>query len=355
MRSVDLTEPGRGNVLPISRAGRDADEREAWFRDLLEALPVAIYTTDAEGRITFFNRAAVDLAGVAPRLGVDQWCVSARLYYPDGTVMPHDQCPMAVALKTGEPVRGAEAVAERPDGSRVPFVHHPTPLKDADGRIVGAVSMLVDISERKRAEEQQKVLIDEVNHRVKNTLAVVQSLAFQSVRSAGASESSAATFEGRLMALSLVHELLAGRGWTDISLHEILSRELQDYAQAEPGRVRLDGPMISLTPRMAVAFGMITHELAANALRHGSLGVPEGRAEVSWRIDKGDGDAGDELVLGWVERDGPRVHEPEALGFGLRLLERTVQGDLAGRCELSFPPAGARCEIRAPLGGPSER
>jgi two-component system CheB/CheR fusion protein len=118
----------------------------------LDALPAAIYTTDIEGRITFFNKAAAVLWGRRPRLNVDQWCGSWRLFWPDGRPMPHDACPMAICLKEQRAVRGAQAVAERPDGTRVPFMAFPTPLRDAAGTFVGAVNMLIDMSEHKRAE-----------------------------------------------------------------------------------------------------------------------------------------------------------------------------------------------------------
>jgi PAS domain S-box-containing protein len=126
-------------------------DSERHFRDLLDALPTAVYTTDTKGRVTFYNQAAVELAGRRPELG-DEWCVTWRLYQPDGTPLPHDQCPMAVALKESRPVRGVEAVAERPDGTRVPFIPYPTPLRDASGRLIGAVNMMVDLTERKQAE-----------------------------------------------------------------------------------------------------------------------------------------------------------------------------------------------------------
>jgi PAS domain S-box-containing protein len=132
--------------------------REAWFRTVLDALPSAVYATDAAGRITYFNQAAADLAGRRPRLGKDEWCVSWRLYWPDGTPMPHDQCPMAVALRENRPVRGIDAVLERPDGTRVAFVPYPTPLRDASGALVGAVNMLVDISARKASEDVRAYL-----------------------------------------------------------------------------------------------------------------------------------------------------------------------------------------------------
>src|SRR4051794_25689104 len=127
---------------------RALDERERHLRDLLEALPAAIYLTDAEGRITFYNQAAVALAGRRPEAGQDRWCGTWRLYDPDGTRLPNEHCPMAVALKENRPVRGVEAVAERPDGSRIPFMPFPTPLRDAAGALVGGVNLLLDMSQR---------------------------------------------------------------------------------------------------------------------------------------------------------------------------------------------------------------
>jgi PAS domain S-box-containing protein len=136
-----------------------AEERQ--FRALLEALPVAIYTTDAAGRITFYNQAAVEFSGRRPRLGSDKWCVTWRLYRLDGTPLPHDQCPMAVALREGRAIRGVEAIAERPDGSRVPFMPYPTPLRDAAGNVVGAVNVLIDISNRRQFEETLERRVEE--------------------------------------------------------------------------------------------------------------------------------------------------------------------------------------------------
>ncbi len=128
-------------------------ESERRFREMINALPTAIYTTDAEGQITHFNPAAVEFSGRVPELGTDQWCVTWKLYHPDGTPMPHEQCPMAIALKEGRVVRGSEAIAERPDGTRIWFEPYPTPLYDSEGRIVGGINMLVDITERKKTQE----------------------------------------------------------------------------------------------------------------------------------------------------------------------------------------------------------
>lgn len=128
-------------------------ESERRYRELIEGLRVAAYITDADGRITLYNEAAVTLWGRQPELGKDMWCGSWRLYRPDGTPLRHDECPMAIALKQNRPVLGEETVAERPDGSRVSFIPYPTPIRDASGALVGAVNVLADVTERRRAEE----------------------------------------------------------------------------------------------------------------------------------------------------------------------------------------------------------
>src|ERR671931_1890485 len=148
----------RNLPLGASSMGQYAEEiydRLGGMRAILEAVPAAIYTTDAEGRITSFNDEAVRFAGRVPQLGSDSWCVTWKLYRTDGTPLPHDECPMAIALKEGREVRGATAIAERPDGTRVHFMPYPTLIRDGSGKIVGAVNMLVDVTEQKRAEEVQ--------------------------------------------------------------------------------------------------------------------------------------------------------------------------------------------------------
>jgi PAS domain S-box-containing protein len=145
---------------------------ETW-RQLLEALPAAVYTTDAAGRITFFNEAAAELAGRRPELGLDHWCVSWRLCRSDGTPLPHDECPMAVALREDRPVRGVEVIAERPDGTRVHLLPYPTPLHDSSGALIGAVNVLVDISERKQAEEAIRQLNETLEQRVEQRSQVI--------------------------------------------------------------------------------------------------------------------------------------------------------------------------------------
>ncbi len=161
--SVSPIADGRGQVVGASKTARDItgrkraeaalQESERRFREMVDALPVAVYTTDAEGRLTHFNPAAVEFAGRTPELGRDQWCVTWKLYRPDGTPLPPQEAPMATALKEARPIRGTQGIAERPDGQRRWFEPYPTPLFDAAGRLSGAINMLLDITERKRAEE----------------------------------------------------------------------------------------------------------------------------------------------------------------------------------------------------------
>ena len=139
-------------------ARQEIERREQHFRQMIDSLPAAIYTTDAAGRLTHFNHAAVAFSGRTPQLGTDQWCVSWKLFHPDGRPMPHDECPMAVALKEGRVIEGEEAIAERPDGTRRWFMPFPTPLRDRAGKIVGGINMLLDITERKEAERTNSLL-----------------------------------------------------------------------------------------------------------------------------------------------------------------------------------------------------
>src|ERR1700683_3976635 len=150
-----IREPSNGIFVT---APYEDDSRDDYFRKIVDELPAAIYVTDALGRITYFNEAAAALWGHRPTLGESEWCGSWKLFWPDGRALPHGECPMAVAIKEKRPVRGMEAIAERPDGTRVPFEPYPTPLFDASGALIGAVNMLIDITDRQHAEEVKQRL-----------------------------------------------------------------------------------------------------------------------------------------------------------------------------------------------------
>jgi two-component sensor histidine kinase len=259
--------------------------------------------------------------------------------------MPHDECPMAVALKENRPVRGAEAIAERPDGTRRWFAPYPTPLRDSAGRLTGAINMLVDITERKEAEREQKLLIDELNHRVKNTLATVQSLIAQTARSTDDIGDFQKTVEGRILALSHAHNQLSERRWTSAELSHLLRSGLEPYLAR--GNVVLSGEPVQIPPQIALMVSMAVHELATNASKYGALSSPEGAINVNWAV-KANG-AGPRLRLCWHERNGPPVIEPGRKGFGTRLLERGIEMELGGSTLIEFASTGLRCEIEIPL------
>lgn len=333
------------DVTDRKRVEQRLQESEQRSRELLDALPIAVYTTDADGRITYYNEAAVAFSGRRPTLGLDEWCVCWKLLWPDGTPLPHDESPMAMALKEGQEARGVEAVAERPDGARRTFTPYPTLLRDSKGQVVGAINVLVDITDRKQADEEQKLLIDELNHRVKNTLATVQSISLHTHRSTP--EAFVERFEDRLLALSKAHDLLTRRRWTGVGLGELLEQELAPYSDADQSRIVLDGPELTLSARTGLALGMVLHELVTNAAKYGALSADGGRVQVAWSQEQ-DGSR-KILNIRWIESGGPAVEAPTRRGFGRQLIERNVTRDLGGQADLQFLPRGLRCLVSVPV------
>ncbi|MET4701768.1 PAS domain S-box-containing protein [Constrictibacter sp. MBR-5] len=434
--------------------------------ELLQALPVAVYTTDAEGNITFYNEAAAELWGYRPALGDRQWCGSWRLYTAAGEPLPHDQCPMAVTLREGRAVRGAEAIAERPDGTRVPFTPYPTLLRDASGQITGAINLLVDdterkhteiemarlaaivessddvivsktldgrvtswnaaaerlfgyesheitgepitriippelqqeeaailaklqrgeridhfdtvrmtkdgrrihisltvsplrnragtivgaskvardVTERKRNEELQRLLFDELNHRVKNTLAIVQAIAQQSLRRATDMGDFVQGFGGRIQALARAHDLLVDRKMTGADLNDMVRDQVM-LGPADDARIFCSGPALTLDPQASVQLALVLHELATNARKHGALAVDTGRVSVEWRIEQREAR---ELLLEWKETGVGAVSAPLHHGFGTLLIERSLEA-AGGDAAICYGGDGITCSLRLPL------
>lgn len=337
------------NVVPIVAALRsDVALRDHGrrFHELLDALPAAIYTTDAAGRITYYNDAAAVLWGHRPILGSSEWCGSWKLYWPDGTPMPHDQCPMAIALKEDRAVRGQEAACERPDSTRVAFIPYPTPLHDESGRLVGAVNMLVDISERKRTEEQQALLVRELHHRVKNTLATVQAIMGSTARSSDTIEDFKSALIGRIGSLAKTHLLLTDEGSTT-TFADLLHGELDAFDDGSGDRIRLSGPSVDLPSRLAVSLGMAIHELTTNAAKYGALSVFGGKVDIAWTVVI---DATRRtLNIDWVESGGPPVAEPKRQGFGSRLLEFVLPGQISAKTKIEYRPDGVRVQCVVPM------
>jgi len=333
-------------ALDTLRSQATLRERERRFRELLDALPAAVYTTDAAGRITYYNEAAADLWGHRPALGSSEWCGSWKLFWPDGTPLAHDECPMAVALREDRAVRGMEAAAERPDGTRVPFIPYPTPIHDETGKLVGAVNMLVDITDRKRAEEQHNLLVRELHHRVKNTLAMVQAITGSTARATDNIEDFKTALFGRIQSLAKTHLLLSDEERA-VSFAHVLRSELGAFDDGSHERIVLSGPDVPLTSQLAVSLGMAIHELTTNAAKYGSLSVYGGKVEVNWSVTIGA--TRRTLSFDWVESGGPPVTQPQRQGFGSRLLAYVLPGQIQARSRSDFASNGVRVHCELPL------
>jgi PAS domain S-box-containing protein len=351
--TVSPMKDAQGRIVGASKIARDITDRkqaEAQLRDserrlqeLMAAIPAAIYTTDVHGRVTYFNEAAVELAGRTPVIGSDQWSVAWKMYWPDGTPLPHDQCPMAIALKEGRAVRGVEAVAERPDGTRVPFIPYPTPLRDSAGNVVGAINMLVDVSERKQAETQQRIMLNELNHRVKNNMQMLQSLLYSSAKQTGNAEAKKVLAEasGRIAAMAAAQRVLYGvTGATRASAREFLDAVCHTAQQTLPPNVAIvsEAATAEIANDTAVPLALILNELITNAAKHG------GRAGEPATIRVALAREADELVLS-VADDGPGFDLAAVRGraSGLRLVEG-LSRQIRGRFEVGRAPT--RCVLR---------
>jgi PAS domain S-box-containing protein len=224
-----------------------------------------------------------------------------------------------------------------------------SPVRDDSGKLLYAVRVVQDITERKAAERRQKLLIDELNHRVKNTLATVQSLASQTARGAPTPAAFREGFEGRLIALSKAHDQLTVHHWESADLREILSASLAPYASTKPDRIVLRGEDVVLRPRAVLTLAMAFHELTTNAAKYGALSVPGGSVEIRWQPVPGQGGERPQLRIEWIEQGGPAVVEPTQRGFGSKLIEGSIAAELGGRAELAYAPEGVRCAIVIPL------
>jgi len=469
---VAVPRTGPFSAVPTDQARRDSDP---WA--MIDVFPLATFICGPDARLLRYNRRAEELWGFAPQTDGHRFGGARRLYRADGTLIPPSERPVEQVLRTGVGLRDFELIVERQDGSQIRVLAHIEPLFDENGRIVGAVNCMQDITaarrvedawreseqrlaatyahaaigitevdeegrvlrtnaaasaisgydrdeligtslfdithpddrewdrdnyrdqvkgkdpgyivekrlirkdgrmiwvdvrsstvrdatgrflygirvvhditDRKHAEMQQKLLLDELNHRVKNTLATVQSLATQTLRSAASPEDFRRTFEARIVALSRTHDLLTRRSWQGADLADVVMQQLGPYA-LHPPRLDMRGEAVALTPRAALTLSMVVHELATNAAKYGALSTPEGRLQVHWTVERRDADAGqaaDRVTLTWQERGGPPVVAPERRGFGSRLIERSTS-ELDGEGQLEFDPAGLRYWITIPL------
>lgn len=217
-----------------------------------------------------------------------------------------------------------------------------------NGDFLGYFGTGIDIHDRVELESQQRLLINELNHRVKNTLATVQSMASQSFRSVPNCESAMSSFEGRLMALSRAHNLLAIEYWQHASLQQIAEDIATPFTADQHPRILISGPDVQLPSKLSLSLTLCLHELCTNATKYGALSIETGRVEVDWQFIEGEG-SDDELELVWREYDGPPVVPPAEKGFGTFLIEKGLIREFGGTAQLDFNSRGVICVIRIPL------
>jgi two-component sensor histidine kinase len=214
------------------------------------------------------------------------------------------------------------------------------PINDENGAVTGVLVQGYDVTEEVEAGERQTLLINELNHRVKNTLAIVQGLAMQSFRQVANSEAARNVFDARLTALAGAHNLLTEQNWSSASLIETIRTSIAATAGASAERVTLSGLDMVLDPQAAVSLAMIVHELTTNAIKYGALSNADGQVSIDWDVS-----ATADLRLVWAERGGPSVSPPASRGFGTRLVERGIASDRQSKVSMQFLPEGLRCEI----------
>ncbi|TXN44912.1 PAS domain S-box protein, partial [Methylobacterium sp. WL18] len=291
-------EAERDRALADTRRGLTAlSESEARFRHMADSAPALIWMTDESGGVSFANLHFEHMFGIpAAELTNEGW---ERIVYADD--LDHFRAAFAEAFEARAPFRTEVRVIDR--GGAVRWLRcEGVPRLDDDQNFLGYTGCNIDITDAKFAEEHLLLLIDELNHRVKNTLATVQSMAAQSLKDLGdGAAAGREAFEARLLSLSRAHDVLTRESWLSADLRGIAVQALRPFQGTEAGRIALDGPDLRLPPEMALALTMILHEVCTNAVKYGALSVPSGRASLGWTLEAGAG-GGRTLRIAWRER-----------------------------------------------------
>jgi PAS domain S-box-containing protein len=303
-----------------------------FLASIVESSDDAIVTKNLDGIITSWNAGAERLFNYTAEEAIGQ---------PITIVIPQDrqdeERTILTRIRRGERIDHFETVRQRKHGSLIVVSLTVSPVKNSEGKIVGASKITRDITEQKRNREQIAILAREAEHRSKNLLSSVQATVFLS--QSETSEGLKHAIEGRIRALANVHSLFVETRWIGAELSAIAAQEFAPYSGQDEARVRIDGPQVLLEPNAAQAIAVILHELATNAAKYGALSAPEGQIELHWS-HAADG----QLILRWTEKGGPAVRVPESKGFGTRLIERTVD-QLKGHARFDWGSKGLICEI----------
>jgi len=310
----------------------------AYFLSVIEASQDCIRVISADGHVEYMNAQGQSLFEIDDFDGRNR-----RRYWPD--LWP------AESRETVE-----QALHAAMDGAAVAFRAACPTAKGAprwwettvspileDGRVIRVLATSRDVTGERLAESHRQLLINELNHRVKNTLATVQSIAKQSLRNAGVAPSVRDALEGRLMAIAATHNVLTDQNWSAASLRQIVDGSVTPY-RSNPAQLTISGEDLKVSPKTAVVMALAFHELAINALKYGALSAPTGHVHINWAIDPGD-----QLHIEWRERGGPAVRPPERRGFGTRIVETALPSELGGTVLVDYQAEGLHCSIRSPL------
>lgn len=319
---------------------RDQDQR---LRATYEHASVGIAEVDTEGRILKVNEQLCAITGRNREtlLGMTIWDDS------DPSDHAKERELFAQQMRGELDTYTLEKSFVRADGEAGWVELKASRVNDADGRPIYGVRVVRDITQEKHWARQQALLINELNHRVKNTLTSVQSITYQTLRNGGADPGLQAAVEGRLIALSRAHDVLTRRNWEGADLGEIIAVAASPYVVGQGARLSTSGPDVRLTPQVALGLAMALQELATNALKYGAWSNAEGVVEIAWTLSTA---TPPRLDLTWRERGGPPVIAPTRKGFGARLLDRGVGAEIGGNCTLDFEPSGLVCRISATPG-----
>lgn len=336
------------DVTEMRAAEEEVRRRSQQLETLINQAPIGVYLVDSDLRIVQLNPIAVPVFGDIPggAAGRDFGDVMRMLWTPE--YADELVCHFRHTLQTGEPYATAERIERRIDRNAMEaYEWRADRIVLADGRY-GIVCYFRDVSGQVKARQAQQLLIDELNHRVKNTLAIVQSIATHTLRGTPDPERFKTTFTERLAALADAHKLLTHRAWGAACLGDIIRGALAPYRQASDAVCRfvVEGHPVSVSPSQAVALALALHELATNAVKHGSLSGPEGRLVVTWTVDCVDGRE-PRIELSWRESHGPPVAEPTRHGFGTRLIRASAE-QVRGTLDLRYEPSGVVCRLIVP-------
>ena len=333
------------DITGQQRAARKLQQSERRLAAIIEQTSVGVAQTDLTGRFELVNPRLCEIVGRSAE--------ELRKLRMQDLVRPEDRAESEAkfqALVAGGAPFNAEKSYVRPDGSTVWVSKYVSLINDDDGRPAHAVAVVLDITRRKREGEHRELLLHELNHRVKNSLATVQAIAMRTIASATDLASFREAFMSRLLALSGTHDLLAREAWRGVELRDLVDAELTPYTEAGRQSPDIEGEPVHLNPRTAVALSLALHELATNAGKYGALSTAEGRVDVRWTVLTRSEQPWLELV--WSESGGPAVGPPSRRGFGSRLIAEGITHELGGDVSLDFPVTGIVCRIAIPLVDP---